>query len=190
MDVPHADGEPQQRSRRIVVGVSGSLGSLAALHRAVSEARRTGDAEVHVVHAWEPPGGEYGYRRSPCPPLLSAVRDTARGRLETALEDAFAGVPTGVRMHAELVRGGPGPVLTTLADDPGDLLVVGTSAGWLHRGMRPSVTAHCTRRAVCPVLVVPGPELQRLMERRRAPWRPRAAWDVDAERAILLPEAS
>ena len=33
---------------RIVVGVSGSLGSLAALHHTVAEARRT-DAEVLVV---------------------------------------------------------------------------------------------------------------------------------------------
>ncbi|MFG2821493.1 universal stress protein [Kitasatospora sp. NPDC048365] len=188
MDLPHAGTEWQSgREPRIVVGVSGSLGSIAALHRAVAEARSRA-VEVLVVHAWEPPGGEFGYRRSPCPPLLDAVRSAALERLETVLDEAFAGVPTGVRMRAELVRGEPGRALTALADDPADLLVLGaTQAGRLRRGMRPAVTAHCTARAVCPVLVVPKPELQRLMERRRSPWRPRT-WDADPGRAALLAE--
>jgi tRNA(Ile)-lysidine synthase TilS/MesJ len=46
-------------TRRIVVGVSGSLGSLAALHRAVDQARRTG-AEVLAVLAWD-----HGLRHAP-----------------------------------------------------------------------------------------------------------------------------
>lgn len=58
---------------RVVVGLSGSLGSLTALHRAAAEARRTGAVLVAVL-AWEPPGGEFAYRRSPCPPLLDAGR--------------------------------------------------------------------------------------------------------------------
>ncbi|MER7188143.1 universal stress protein, partial [Streptomyces hyaluromycini] len=41
-------------SGRVVVGVSGSLGSVTALRRAVAEARRR-QAELWPVLAWEPP---------------------------------------------------------------------------------------------------------------------------------------
>ena len=80
---------------RVVVGISGSLGSLAALHRGVAEARNRG-AELWPVLAWEPPGGEHGYRRSPCPPLLTTVREAAERRLDEALEAAFGGADPGV----------------------------------------------------------------------------------------------
>ncbi|MEV7930664.1 universal stress protein, partial [Kitasatospora sp. NPDC088779] len=77
----HGDGRHEgSGGGRVVVGVSGSLGSLAALHRGVAEARSRG-AELVPVLAWEPPGGEFGYRRSPCPPLLAAVREAAEQRL-------------------------------------------------------------------------------------------------------------
>ncbi|AUY53573.1 universal stress protein [Streptomyces sp. CB01881] len=156
---------------RVVVGVSGSLGSLAALHRAVAEARRTG-AEVIPVLAWEPPGGELGYRRSPCPPLLAAVRDTAEQRLRDALDAAFAGADPGVPMHPLVVRGETGPALVQTADRPGDLLVVGRSGGPLRRRLRRSVTDYCTRKAGCSVLAVARPELQQDLEtlHRRIHW--------------------
>ncbi|MFD9130563.1 universal stress protein [Kitasatospora sp. NPDC059571] len=145
--------------RRVVVGVSGSLGSLAALHRAVAEAGRLG-AEVLAVLAWEPPGGEFGYRRSPCPPLLAAVRDAAAGRLATALGEAFGGARPAVPLRSLAVRGQTVPVLVGLAGRPDDLLVVGAGRGLLRRGLRPSVAAGCLRQAGCPVLAVPRPALQ------------------------------
>ncbi|MGV9267526.1 universal stress protein [Kitasatospora sp. NPDC003701] len=161
-----------ERTRnRVVVGVSGSLGSLAALHRAVAVAHRTG-AEVVPVLAWQPPGGEYGYRRSPCPPLLAAARDAAELRLRDALDAAFAGVDPGVPMNPLVVRGETGPALVGSADRPGDLLVVGRSGGLLRRRLRSSVTAYCVRKAGCPVLAVPRPELQHDLEtlHRRIHW--------------------
>ncbi|MCX4688574.1 universal stress protein [Kitasatospora purpeofusca] len=156
---------------RVVVGVSGSLGSLAALHRAVAEARRTG-AELLPVLAWEPPGGEFGYRRSPCPPLLAVVRDAADQRLRDALDTAFAAVDPGVPIRPLVVRGETGPALVHIADRPDDLLVVGRSGGPLRRRLRPSVTAYCTRKAGCAVLAVPVPELQQDLEtlHRRNHW--------------------
>ncbi|MYR02834.1 universal stress protein, partial [Streptomyces sp. SID6139] len=48
---------------RVVVGVSGSLGSVTALRRAGALARRLG-AELWPVLAWEPPGGDPATRRS------------------------------------------------------------------------------------------------------------------------------
>ncbi|ROR43539.1 nucleotide-binding universal stress UspA family protein [Kitasatospora cineracea] len=162
---------------RVVVGVSGSLGSLAALHRAVAEARRAvggagsgtggstgGGAEVLVLHAWEPPGGEFGYRRSPCPPLLSAVRAAAEERLAEALAEAFGGADPGVPVTARTVRGEPAAVLLAAADRPGDLLVLGPSGPWWHRGLHRPVPTRCVRAARCPVLVVPRPELALVLD--------------------------
>ncbi|WP_406195584.1 universal stress protein [Kitasatospora sp. NBC_01560] len=149
---------------RIVVGVSGSLGSLAALHRAVAEARGA-DAEVLAVHCWTPAGGEFGYRRSPCPPLLSACRDAAATRLRQALDEAFGGGFAGVRLRSRIVRGETGRALVASADRPGDLLVLGAGGrGPIARVLRPSVTTHCVRHATCPVLAVPRPPLQRELE--------------------------
>ncbi|MER5864963.1 universal stress protein [Kitasatospora sp. NPDC002040] len=165
-------GIDQQRAGRIVVGVSGTLGSLAALHRAVAEARRT-DREVLAVLAWLPQGGEHGYRLAPCPPLLAAWRDCAEARLTEALDAAFGGAHADARLTAYVVRGDTGPVLVGTADRPDDLLVIGAGSGsWLRRGLQPSVTAYCVKRAACPTLVVPKPVLQQELEtlHRRNPW--------------------
>ncbi|MFJ3791119.1 universal stress protein [Kitasatospora sp. NPDC090091] len=165
------DGGQSGRSR-IVVGVSGSLGSLAALHRAVAEARRT-DAEVLAVHCWTPPGGEIGYRHCPCPPLLGVCREAADARLRQALDEAFGGGHAGVRLRCLVVRGESGRALVHSADRPGDLLVLGAGRrGALARVLRPSVTAYCVRHATCPVLTVPRSALQRdleALERRHFP---------------------
>ncbi|MER5350115.1 universal stress protein [Kitasatospora sp. NPDC002551] len=164
-DLPGTAGVPGDDGRgRVVVGVSGSLGSLAALHRAVAEARRL-DAEVLAVHCWTPVGGEFGYRRSPCPPLLSVCRDAAAARLRDALDQAFGGAWAGVRLRSIAVRGETGQALVRCADRPDDLLVLGAGGrGALARVLHPSITAYCTRHATCPVLAVPKPPLQRELE--------------------------
>ncbi|WP_035794956.1 universal stress protein [Kitasatospora mediocidica] len=151
----------QDGQRRVVVGVSGSLGSLAALHRAVAEVRRT-DAEVLAVLAWLPVGGEYAYRHAPCPPLLAVWREAAEARLSEALCVAFGGAPAGVRLSTLVIRGESGPALVQTADREDDLLVVGAGSGSrLARGLRRSVPAYCVKHAGCPVLAVPEPSLQR-----------------------------
>ncbi|MFD0260381.1 universal stress protein [Kitasatospora indigofera] len=165
-------GRDEQRPGRIVVGVSGSLGSLAALHRAVAEGRATG-AEVLAVLAWIPPGGEHGYRLAPCPPLLATWQEDAAARLREALDEAFGGAPAGVRLCAQVIRGDSGPALVHTADRAADLLVVGAGGGSrLRRGLRPSVTAYCVKHASCPVLAVPRPTLHRELEafHRRNLW--------------------
>ncbi|MFF9644410.1 universal stress protein [Kitasatospora aureofaciens] len=150
---------------RIVVGVSGSLGSLAALHHAVAEGRRT-DAEVLVVLCWTPPGEELGYRRAVGPPVVDAGRDAAVARLRLALDEAFAGCYAGVRLRCQAVRGETGHTLVRCADRPGDVLVLGAGRprGLLSRLIQPSITAYCVRHATCPVLTVPRPPLQRDLE--------------------------
>ncbi|WP_371494903.1 universal stress protein [Kitasatospora sp. NBC_00374] len=94
-------------------------------------------------------------------------------RLEKALDDAFGGTPTGVRLSSEVVRGESGGALVSSADRPDDLLVVGAGGGSpIRRALRPSVTAYCVNHAACPVLAVPKPTLQRELEafRRRRVW--------------------
>jgi nucleotide-binding universal stress UspA family protein len=149
---------------KVVVGVGPgrgfgghSLGSLAALRRAVTEARRD-RRPVVAVTAWEPPGGEYTYRTAPTPPLEKVWEEAARARLDTAFDDALGGVPADVPVECEVVRGPAAEVLCAVADGPDDLLVIGGGprSRWariFHGVVRRRVLAH----AACPVLVVVPP---------------------------------
>ncbi|WP_432000122.1 universal stress protein [Streptomyces sioyaensis] len=159
--------------RRIVAGVSGSLGSLTALHRAAAEARVTG-AELWAVLAWEPPGGDIPHRGGGCPPPLAATwRAMAGERLQDALDAAFGSAGPGVPLQALTGRGKPGKVLIATADRADDLLVVGAGArGRLRRAAWPSVARYCVARADCPVLTVPPSPLRDALEavHRRNVW--------------------
>ncbi|HEX9065830.1 MAG TPA: universal stress protein [Streptosporangiaceae bacterium] len=158
--------------RRIVAGVSGSLRSLGALRAAVDEARSCG-APVIAVLAWVPTGGEYAYRRAPCPVLLRVWEQAARQRLGEAFDEAFGGVPAGVSVRQVVLRGKPGPVLVELADHPDDLLVVGAGGhGWAGFTRSGGVSRYCLAHARCPVLAVPPPELMAAVGSRPHRWRP------------------
>ncbi|MHB9854203.1 universal stress protein [Streptomyces krungchingensis] len=145
---------------RVVVGVSGSLGSLTALCRAAGEARRRG-AELWPVLAWEPPGGDLGARRVPAAsPSVQDWQRLARERLVTALDEVFGGSPD-VALRALVARGAPGPALVEIADHEDDLLVVGAGRrGLLHRALCSSVGRYCLAHADCAVLAVPPSPLE------------------------------
>jgi nucleotide-binding universal stress UspA family protein len=144
---------------RVVVGISGNLGNLAAVHAAVDEARRS-NAPLLAVIAWAPPGGEIGYRRAPWKPILDLARERAEAMVMDAFRDAFGGKPAGVTMVPTLVRGAPGPALLQVAQSPGDLLVVGTGRhGPLARLRHGRVTRYCLAHACCRVLAVPPPDM-------------------------------
>lgn len=152
-------------SGRVVVGVSGSLLSLAALHHAVDEARHR-DAELTAVMAWSLPGGEPTYRRSTCTTLLAALENSAAERLEQAFRDAFGGQPPGVRLRLLTARGEPATALVALADRPDDLLVVSTGRqGGFHRLFHGGVARYCMAHARCTVMAVPPSELMRDLAR-------------------------
>ncbi|MFF3560983.1 universal stress protein [Streptomyces sp. NPDC002574] len=159
----------ESREDRVVVGVSGSLGSLVALHRAVEEARRRSTA-LTVVIAWETVGVDFGSSRPPSPPLLDRWHSLARRQLFAALDTAFGGsIPLDPPLRPVIALGLPGPTLVRVADQESDLLVVGTgSHGPLRRLLSPSVARHCLAHARCPVLAVPPPPLMsELVEPRR-----------------------
>ncbi|WP_260470396.1 universal stress protein [Streptomyces sp. RP5T] len=146
---------------RVVVGVSGSLGSLTALARAAEEARHRG-AELWPVLAWEPPGGELAVGRSPATALMVGQwEQLARETLLTALGEVFGGDGPGLPMRAVIARATPGRALVQMADREDDLLMVGAGRrGRLRRALRPSVSRYCLAHAACPVLAVPPSPLQ------------------------------
>lgn len=141
--------------RRIVVGVHGSLGSLQALRWAAEEARERHVPLVPVI-AWVPPGGEMAERRYPSVHLRRIWSDAARERLMDAFEAGLGGLPADVQVEPCVVRGETGAVLVDIAEQPGDLLVIGTGRrSRLGRALRSSVGRYCLAHARCPVLAVP-----------------------------------
>ncbi|MFE5917104.1 universal stress protein [Streptomyces sp. NPDC056468] len=159
---------------RVVVGVSGSLGSLTALSRAADEARRRG-AELWPVLAWQPPGGDLAARRGPASSLLTDEwQRLARERLVGVLKDVFGEAGPGVWMYALVAQGSPGPALVEVADREDDVLVVGAGRrSHLHRACHRSVSRYCLAHAACPVLAVPPSPLESELAavHRRNAWR-------------------
>jgi universal stress protein family protein len=79
-------------------------------------------------------------------------------------------------------RGAPGRILTIIASDPGDLLVVGTGRhGMLTRVFSRRVSRYCLAHARCPVLAVPPAAVFSHTGRGRLRW---AFW----RRRTLTPE--
>lgn len=160
---------PSRRSRpepggRVVVGVDDSPAGLAALRWAVGFARSRG-ARLVAVRAWAlglPRHGGLRRCRGHSPVVLTFLGSepsAAARRLTTRAFRAAAGdVPDDLDVTIQAPEGNPGPVLTRIASDSADVLVVGTTPGpRLRRAVHGSVSAYCTAHARCPVIVVtPG----------------------------------
>jgi nucleotide-binding universal stress UspA family protein len=156
--------------RRIIVGASGSPGSLRALRYAQHLARDL-DAALVPVLAWLPPDGDMADRRTPCEELRGIWARDARQRLQDALTLAWGDLPTDLPVRPVIRRGQPGLVLVEAACRPGDLLVAGAGRrGVLARIAGGRVSRYCLAHARCPVLTVPPPPLAR-ETRRTAPTR-------------------
>jgi nucleotide-binding universal stress UspA family protein len=156
---------------RVVAGISGSPGSLAALRYAEYLALAHGAVLVPVL-AWQPPGGDRAARAQPATGLMQAWRDMACQRLDEALAAVWGGPEPerGVEPHVE--RGPAGWVLVSVADHPGDVLVIGAGhGGSLRRAARCQVVRYCVARARCPVVLVPPPELVTVAGRPWIAWR-------------------
>ncbi|MEU6881442.1 universal stress protein [Streptomyces sp. NPDC046712] len=157
-------GDTRSDGRRIVVGVSGSLASLAALRHATALARRE-EAELLAVLAWEPPEGEALFARAPDRAWERMWGEAARLRLDRAFEEALGAVPGDLRVVRRVVRDAPVAALCAAAVLSGDLLVLGRSSGrgrlgrWRPRPVLRSVLRSVLHRGRCPVLIVPGPVL-------------------------------
>ncbi|MFE6487388.1 universal stress protein [Streptomyces sp. NPDC057757] len=155
-----AAGDGDVGGGRVVVGVSGSLASLAALRAAAGAARESGRTLVAVL-AWEPPEGEALYARNPDGAWAAVCEREARARLDRAFDEVFGGTPPGVAVRRRVIRDRPDRALCAVASAPADLLVLGTRTGGHRAPVRRRVLAH----ARCPVLTVPAPVFPR-RERR------------------------
>jgi nucleotide-binding universal stress UspA family protein len=78
--------------RRVIVGASGSPGSLRAL-RYAEDLARAYDAILMPVHAWTPPGGDIADHRAPCGYLRRIWQAEAARQLQDAMT---AGSPGGI----------------------------------------------------------------------------------------------
>ena len=144
--------------RRVVVGASGSPGSLRALRYARDLARAC-EAPLIPVLAWAPPGGDIADRRAPCGYLRRIWAEDAQQRLHETLTAAWGHLPADPPVQPLVERGQAGWILVTIAG-PADLLVVGAG----HRGtlapvLSGRVSRYCLAHARCPVLAVPPPAL-------------------------------
>jgi nucleotide-binding universal stress UspA family protein len=147
--------------RRVIVGASGSPGSLRAL-RYADELARAHDATLIPVLAWLPPGGELANQRSPCGYLRRIWDEDACERLRDALIAAWGEVPADPPVHPLVHRGEAGWILVSVACSPGDLLVVGAGRrGALTRMVSGKVSRYCLAHAECPVIAVPPPAFAR-----------------------------
>jgi nucleotide-binding universal stress UspA family protein len=145
--------------RRIIVGVSGSPGSLQAL-RYAADLARLHDVPLVAVLAWTPPGGDLADRSHPSPYLRQIWRDAAWQRLWAAIDLALGGVPEDVHLESDVIRGDPGDVLVGVACHPDDRLVIGAGRrGVLAHALACRVSRYCLARAECPVIAVPPSEL-------------------------------
>lgn len=142
---------------RVIVGASGSPGSLQALRYGEAVAR-THHAALVPVFAWTAPGGDHCADRF----LRQEWHDLACQQLRCALAAVWGEVPEDPLVQPRVERGPAGWVLVNTARCPGDLLVVGAGRrGRLARMARSRVTGYCVARAGCPVITVPPPALAR-----------------------------
>ena len=155
---------------RVIVGASGSPGSLHALRYGEGVARAHGTVLIPVL-AWEPPGGERDEWFRCSGPLRQACRDLARQQLQEALIAVWGKIPENPLVQPRLERGPPGWVLVNLARRPGDVLIVGTGRrGALARMAFSKVSRYCLAHAQCPVLAIPPPALARELRHARLAW--------------------
>ena len=177
---------------RLVVGTSGSPGSLRALRYGEGLARAH-DAVLVPVMAWELPGGDRARRIGSSGELGQACRDLACKQLRDALIAVWGEVPGDPLVQPRVERGPAGWVLVNLACRPGDVLVVGTGRrGALARPAFSAVSRYCLAHAQCPVISVPPPELARELRHGRLAWafwhRPLTPEQILHDRAGQRPE--
>jgi nucleotide-binding universal stress UspA family protein len=121
---------------------------------------RSDNAVLSPVLAWTPPGGELADRQFPSPHLRAAWKQAAWDRLWRAIELAIGGPPEDIGFSPEIVRGEAGEVLTQVARQPGDVLVIGTGRhGATRRLLACKVSRYCLAHASCPVIAVPPARL-------------------------------
>jgi nucleotide-binding universal stress UspA family protein len=138
-----------------VVGLGQNLAGYEALRYAVALARER-DTPLVAVRA---------YHSSRTDPYVwrQALAWEARNAAAVAFAEAIGGQPDDLDVTVHIRPGRVAAVLAEVANEPADLLVIGSSSRprrWWDRG--PALAARpCAWRGSCPVIVVPEPALAR-----------------------------
>ena len=139
--------------KRIVVGVDGSDGSMAALAWALEEGRAHG-AAVEAVHAWSVPHVA-GPMSMYVPEMPYQEFEAAATRILDQAVEKLADQAEGVEVTKVVTEGGAGRALCDAAAGA-DLLVVGSRGYGGVRGLLlGSVSQYCSHHAPCALTVVP-----------------------------------
>lgn len=137
---------PGMTVTRVVVGVDGSAGSVAALHWAAAEACRC-QVVLRIVSAWEEPG-QSGPTLAGHPARIAALR------VQEALARVLSRQHYPRRIACAALRGAPGEALLNAASDAG-LLVLG--AGGVGAAQMPGTTGrYCLQHGHSPLVFVPA----------------------------------
>jgi nucleotide-binding universal stress UspA family protein len=148
---------------RVIVGVDDTDAGIAALREAIAMACAH-HAPLVAVRAWQlglPRHGGRRFRYATHPHIViyfsGAEQHVAASVLiRKALARATAQVPVGLELQMETPQADPAVALTSIAQQPGDVLVLGgrrfVSPRVIAHG---SVTNYCLRHAHCPIVVVP-----------------------------------
>jgi nucleotide-binding universal stress UspA family protein len=142
---------------KVIVGISPSVAGLAALRYAVAESRRR-EVPLWAVRA-------YLFQSSGRTRALwlwdaELARESAE-LIAATFRLALGGMPDVPDLVVRTPNANTARALKDYVATPADLLVLGASDRLLS-----SVPRSCTRGAICPVIVVPPPEMAR--EGRRA----------------------
>ncbi|PWH06129.1 hypothetical protein DEO23_10005 [Brachybacterium endophyticum] len=139
----------------IVVGVSRSSGSPAALRWALAEARLRGLPLV-ALRAYRVPGTAAGSVR-PTPSRVAGsddpLRDATLEALQADVRKALGAAASEVDTRA--ARGAKGKVLVDASANATMLVLDAPRRREVRSG--PALSAQLTQRAQCPVVVMPGP---------------------------------
>lgn len=140
--------DEQAATRRVVVGVDGSEGSVKALDWAIAETIRF-PASLDLVTAWLFPMA-LGY-------VFAKTPDEVRRQVQRIVDSSasyVAEVAPEVVVRTALHEGEAGPTLVDLSTGA-DLLVVGSRGnGNIRELLLGSVGTYCSRHARCPVVIV------------------------------------
>jgi len=144
-------------SPRIVAGIDGSESSASALRWAIRQAGLTG-AAVDAVIAWHYPDlASSGMAVGAVEPTYGFFRENA----EKIAADAISSTvdpASDVPVSARVAQGHAAQVLLD-ASAGASLLVVGSRGhGGFAEALLGSVSQHCVQHALCPVVVVRGPD--------------------------------
>ena len=142
-------------TQRLVVGVDGSSGSLAALEFAAGEAVARG-ARLIVAHAW---WTSHPSSTTDVLPLISVDRDAyighSRDLMRGMLDRVTASESRPETVELVPVEDAPAPGLLALAETAGLLVVGSRGRSGLSGMLLGSVSQQCLHHAQCAVIVVP-----------------------------------